>query len=99
MFLFKYKKIYDLRTSYEIMKYGRLPLSTQISLAELKYKFENNLIDKNDKILLYCSSSKRSSYGLHIAESYGYKNIEELQYGYNIIHKVGLAKYIKVLKL
>lgn len=99
MFLLKYKKIYDLRSTTEILKYGKIPTSVQASLPELKYKFQNNIINKNDKILIYCSSAKRSSYGLYLADFYGYKNIDELKYGFNVIRKFGLGRYKKILKL
>lgn len=93
MFLLKYKKIIDLRTKQEIMKYGRIPNSKNIQIGEFREMIINRKINKDDKILVYCWTGIRSGYALHLCKTYGYNNIEELQYGYKMLSSIGLAKY------
>lgn len=93
MFLLKYSKIIDLRTTQEILKQGKIPNSKQIDLINFRQLLQNNQLNKDERILIYCWSGLRSKYALYLAEMYGYTNIEELVYGYKIFSKLGLKKY------
>lgn len=63
----------DVRTEEEYIT-GHIPNSTLIPLDELEERI-NELKDKNQKILVYCKSGRRSIIACEILETYGYTNV------------------------
>lgn len=63
----------DVRTEEEYIT-GHIPNSTLIPLDELEERI-NELKDKNQKILVYCKSGRRSVIACEILDAYGYTNV------------------------
>ena len=56
---------------------GHIPGATQISHEEIVEKAEGVLTDKNQLILVYCRSGRRSKIAAEALEELGYTNIKE----------------------
>ena len=69
--------IIDVRTPKEYSK-GHLKNSINIPLQILKDSILSKNIDKNSKIVVYCSSGVRSKKATTILNSIGYNNVSEL---------------------
>ncbi len=63
----------DVRTEEEYIT-GHIPNSTLIPLDELEERI-NELKDKNQKMLVYCKSGRRSVIACEILDAYGYTNV------------------------
>ena len=68
--------ILDVRTQEEYDQ-GHIPGATQISHEEIAEKAEGALTDKNQLILVYCRSGRRSKLAAEALVELGYTNIKE----------------------
>ena len=68
--------ILDVRTQEEYDQ-GHIPGATQISPEEMAEKAEDVLTDKNQLILVYCRSGRRSKIAAEALVELGYTNIKE----------------------
>ena len=68
--------ILDVRTQEEYDE-GHIPGATQISLEEIAEKAEVVLTDKDQLILVYCRSGRRSKIAAEALVELGYTNIKE----------------------
>ena len=68
--------ILDVRTQEEYDE-GHIPGATQISHEEIAEKAEEVLKDKNQLILVYCRSGRRSKIAAEALAELGYTNIKE----------------------
>ena len=68
--------ILDVRTQEEYDQ-GHIPGATQISHEEIAEKAEKVLTDKNQLILVYCRSGRRSKIAAEALAELGYTNIKE----------------------
>ena len=68
--------ILDVRTQEEYDQ-GHIPGATQISHEEIEEKAEDVLTDKNQLILVYCRSGRRSKIAAEVLVELGYTNIRE----------------------
>ena len=68
--------ILDVRTVDEYND-GHIPNATLIPNEEIKQKAESILQDKNQLILVYCRSGRRSKQAASVLASLGYTNIKE----------------------
>ena len=68
--------ILDVRTQEEYDQ-GHIPGAIQISHEEIAEKAEDVLTDKDQLILLYCRSGRRSKIAAEILVDLGYTNIKE----------------------
>jgi len=68
--------ILDVRTQEEYDE-GHIPGATQISHEEIAEKAEDVLTDKNQMILVYCRSGRRSKIAAEALVELGYTNIKE----------------------
>ena len=68
--------ILDVRTQEEYDQ-GHIPGATQISHEEIKEKAEGVLTDKDQLILVYCRSGRRSKLAAEALVELGYTNIKE----------------------
>ena len=68
--------ILDVRTQEEYDE-GHIPGATQISHEEIAEKAEEVLPDKNQLILVYCRSGRRSKIAAEVLVELGYTNIKE----------------------
>ena len=68
--------ILDVRTQEEYDQ-GHIPGAIQISHEEIAEKAEDVLTDKNQLILVYCRSGRRSKIAAEILVDLGYTNIKE----------------------
>ena len=68
--------ILDVRTQEEYDE-GHIPGATQISHEEIAEKAEDVLTDKNQMILVYCRSGRRSKLAAEALVELGYTNIKE----------------------
>ena len=68
--------ILDVRTREEYDE-GHIPGATQISHEEIAEKAEDVLTDKNQMILVYCRSGRRSKIAAEALVELGYTNIKE----------------------
>ena len=68
--------ILDVRTQEEYDE-GHIPGATQISHEEIAEKAEEVLTDKNQLILVYCRSGRRSKLAAEALLELGYTNIKE----------------------
>lgn len=64
----------DVRTEKEF-KQGHLKNAINIPHTEIKEKIKNHAKDKEEKIILYCRSGRRSGIAKKILEGMGYKNV------------------------
>ena len=68
--------ILDVRTQEEYDE-GHIPGATQISHEEIEEKAEDVLTDKDQLILVYCRSGRRSKIAAEALVELGYTNIKE----------------------
>ena len=68
--------ILDVRTQEEYDE-GHIPGATQISHEEITEKAEDVLTDKDQLILVYCRSGRRSKIAAEALAELGYTNIKE----------------------
>ena len=68
--------ILDVRTQEEYDE-GHIPGATQLSHEEIAEKAEEMLTDKNQLILVYCRSGRRSKIAAEALMELGYTNIKE----------------------
>ena len=68
--------ILDVRTQEEYDE-GHIPGATQISHEEIAEKAEDVLTDKDQMILVYCRSGRRSKIAAEALVELGYTNIKE----------------------
>ena len=68
--------ILDVRTREEYDE-GHIPGATQITHEEIAEKAENVLTDKEQLILVYCRSGRRSKIAAEALAELGYTNIKE----------------------
>ena len=68
--------ILDVRTQEEYNE-GHIPGATQISHEEIEEKAEDVLTDKDQLILVYCRSGRRSKIAAETLVELGYTNIKE----------------------
>ena len=66
--------IIDVRTEQEY-KEGHLKNSINIPHVEIKNKINDQVKDKDQKIILYCRSGRRSGIAEKILKEMGYKNV------------------------
>lgn len=73
----------DVRSPQEY-KEGHLNNAISIPEYEIKKKVQNILEDKNEMIIVYCSTGHRSKRGQKILQKLGYKNVYNLYGGISI---------------
>lgn len=72
--------IIDVREPGEINN-NMLPRSINIPINELTFKIKNTVLNKNQPILVYCSTGSRSIYACQILADLGYNKVYNLQGG------------------
>ena len=73
--------IIDVRSSQEY-KEGHIDGAIIIPEYEIKRKIENKVQDKNQNIVVYCSSGSRSKKAQKILKKLGYENVYNLYNGF-----------------
>ena len=66
--------VIDVRTEQEY-KAGHLKKSINIPYGEIKNKIADHVHDKNEKIILYCRSGRRSGIAKQTLDAMGYTNV------------------------
>lgn len=69
----EYSTVIDVRTEQEY-KEGHLKNAINIPHVEIKNKIKEHVKDKDQKIILYCRSGRRSGIAENILKEMGYKN-------------------------
>ena len=75
-------QILDVRTPQEYFQ-GHIPGAKNIDFYSSNFKEELNKLDKNKTYMIYCRSGHRSGETLKIMKELGFKNIINLEYGFN----------------
>lgn len=70
----------DVRTEAEYNTV-RIPNSINIPVGDLDSQIDNLLPYKDEKIIIYCRSGKRSVYAAYLLDEYGFKNLYNLKQG------------------
>ena len=70
----------DVRTEAEYNTV-RIPNSINIPVGDLESQIDELFPYKDEKIIIYCRSGKRSVYAAHILEEYGFKKLYNLKQG------------------
>ena len=70
----------DVRTEAEYNT-SRIPNAINIPLNDLDSQIEKLLPYKDEKVIIYCRSGKRSIYAAHLLEEYGFKHLYNLDKG------------------
>lgn len=70
----------DVRSSQEFDE-GHLDTAINIPVYQLEKEIENKVPNKEDTIILYCSSGYRSKEGKNKLEKMGYENVYQLKGG------------------
>ena len=78
----------DVRTAREY-KMSHIPGAIHIERGLLEFKINNQLPDKNAKIVLYCKVGGRGSLAAHTLVRMGYKNVVNTEGGWIAWEKAG----------
>lgn len=70
----------DVRTETEYNT-SRIENSINIPVSDLDSQIDHLLPYKDEKIIIYCRSGKRSVYAAHLLNEYGFKNLYNLKQG------------------
>lgn len=70
----------DVRTEDEYNTM-HIPSSINIPLNDLDSQIDHLLPYKDEKVIIYCRSGKRSIYAAHLLEEYGFKHLYNLRQG------------------
>lgn len=68
----------DVRTEEEYKENGHIKDAILIPDFELKEKVEGVISDKNELILVYCRSGRRSNASAKVLSSMGYTNVKDI---------------------
>lgn len=71
----------DVRTPEEFSE-GHLPNALNISVTSLNFPFEISKLNKEQTVLVYCRSGKRSARAAMALKAMGFEKIYELRGGY-----------------
>jgi len=63
-------------------KAGHIPGAVNIPLGQMEFKIEEKFPDRNTRIIMYCKSGVRSSLACCRIDPMGYKNVVNLQGGW-----------------
>jgi rhodanese-related sulfurtransferase len=61
---------------------GAIPTAIHLSKGWIEAKIEKVILDKNDKVVLYCGGGNRSILAAANLQEMGYKNVSSLANGY-----------------
>ena len=86
----------DVRSSQEFDE-GHLDTAINIPVYQLEKEIENKVPNKEDTIILYCSSGYRSKEGKNKLEKMGYENVYQLKGGLDKIWIKYVPNLIKKL--
>lgn len=75
--------IIDVRTSYEIKKYGKIGNAIHLNLADIR-KADLSDIDKGKPTYIYCARGMRGYLAYLILAEKGFTNLKNLSGGYNL---------------
>ena len=70
----------DVRTKEEYNT-SRIPNSINIPISDLDSQIDHLLSYKDETVVIYCRSGKRSVYAAHLLEEYGFNNLYNLTQG------------------
>lgn len=72
----------DVRTPEEFTA-GHIDQALNVNWFDLNFAKQMESIDKNETIYLYCKKGGRSAKAAHLLDSLGYKNVIDLEGGYD----------------
>lgn len=70
----------DVRTKAEYNT-SRIPNAINIPISDLDLQIDHLLPYKDEKVIIYCRSGKRSVYAAHLLYEYGFKHLYNLTQG------------------
>ena len=70
----------DVRTKDEY-NVVRIPNAINIPVSDLELQIDELLPYKDEKVVIYCRSGKRSVYAANLLEEYGFKHLYNLKQG------------------
>ncbi len=74
-------QLIDVRTPVEFME-GHIDNAKNIDVKSIEFLDQINLLSKEDTLLIYCRSGRRSAKASHLMDSLGFKKIYDLRGGY-----------------
>jgi rhodanese-related sulfurtransferase len=74
-------QLIDLRTPGEFME-GHIDSARNINVKSIEFLDQINSLSKEDTMLIYCRSGRRSAKASHLMDSLGFKKIYDLRGGY-----------------
>lgn len=78
----KYRMI-DLRTVKEVQESGTIQFSNIMDFRSKEFEQQVDLLDKEDKYILYCKGGGRSAKALKMFNAKGFKHVKEMHEGYD----------------
>lgn len=70
----------DVRSQQELVR-GKIPGSVNIPLEVLEEVLDKKIINKDEKVYLYCLSGSRSEVAAQIMDNLGYRYVYNLEHG------------------
>ncbi len=88
-------RLIDVRETWEYSR-GHIKGAVHLPLGRLSEELETRIpeLNKSDRIILYCHTSKRSAHGYSILKALGYNNVMALESGW-----IGWKKYLKTVEI
>ena len=74
-------QLIDVRTPVEFME-GHIDGAKNINVKSFEFLDQINSVSKEDTLLIYCRSGRRSAKASHFMDSLGFKKIYDLRGGY-----------------
>ena len=74
-------QLIDVRTPFEFME-GHIDGAKNINVKSIEFLDQINSLSKEDTLLIYCRSGRRSPNATHLMDSLGFKKIYDLRGGY-----------------
>jgi len=78
----------DVRTETEFKK-GHIPGAMNLPRGKLEFKIDKEIADKNAQVVLYCKTSGRSALATYTLVKMGYKNLKNMDGGWEAWTKAG----------
>ena len=80
----------DLRDIRELKRDGRIPGSVHVPRGMLEFKIEDEVDDKDARLVTYCAAGSRSALAAATLKTMGYVGAISSDAGFNDLVKVGL---------
>jgi molybdopterin/thiamine biosynthesis adenylyltransferase/rhodanese-related sulfurtransferase len=84
-------RLIDVRDQNEWDSAGHLAGATLLPRAQVEAEIEGLVPDRDDRVILYCATGKRSARAAETMQALGYTNVASLKGGYTAWQAAGLA--------